>query len=203
MGKEGIFSRIGKWFSRAGKAVLDAIGPNGAAIFSVALILLILVLGSCAAFAAEPADNGVHASDQTEFQGFVVTYAPVIPPAVVFYWFTYDQSGEQVWFVSENVPVNSGNSEDRADLFKPVGSFASDDAAIGEPVGELAISRHGDSFRIRFGISPIDGFDEDCAAGLTIGPVVSPMPPPLPEDEYPCRGALELDRVTPVIPELE
>ena len=169
----------------------------------VAALLLVTGAAVNSAQAVEPSDNGVWDSDQAALQGFVAVYAPVMPPAVVFYWFAYDQDGNQVWFISENVPIEGGGSEDRADIFKPMGEFASEDAAIGEPVGELAISRQGGGMRIRFGIAPIDGFDEDCAAGLTIAPVVSPRPPALPSDVYPCQGTFDLGRVSPVIPELQ
>jgi hypothetical protein len=41
-----------------------------------------------------------------------------------------------------------------------------------------------------------------CAADLPQLPQVSPLPPPLPADEYPCQGRLVLSRISPVIPEL-
>ena len=171
------------------------------------MLIAALVMAGCmavsSAYAGEPSDNGVWASDQASLQGFVAVYAPVIPPAVVFYWFAYDEQGNQVWFISENVPVHSGRSEDRADIFKPMGEFVSGAAAIGDPVGELAISRRGSGLMIRFGIAPIDGFSNGCASELVPPVLPSPTPPPLPADKYPCQGTFVLSRVSPVIPELQ
>ena len=153
--------------------------------------------------AQSPSDNGVWSSDQAAFQGFAVQYAPVMPPALVFYWFTYDEVGNQAWFISENVPVGSTSSETRVGLFKPLGRFLSADAALGEPVGVLAVSRSGTRLLARFGLAPMDGFSEDCASEITLGPLPSPLPPPISTAEYPCQSRLFLSRVTPAIPQLE
>lgn len=171
------------------------------------------VLASCQpAFAAEPADNGVWSSPQTDFQGFAVQFAPVDPPAVVFYWFTYDQDGNQAWFISDNVPVNSGRSEDIASIYRPVCAFADspEDPASGEPVcargdpvGVLAIGRSGDRLSVRFGISTaLEGFGENCAQHITPPVRPSPLPPDIPA-EYGCQSELVLSRVTPAIAALE
>lgn len=173
-------------------------------LFSNRLAAAVLALGFAASFAiaTEPADNGAHSSDQTALQGFVALYAPVMPPAVVFYWFTYDEDGRQAWFISENVPVGSGGSEQTVKIYKPIGSFLSRDAVMGDPVGILAIGRSGPRLSVRFGISPIDGFTESCADEITVRPRPSPLPPPIPADLYPCRSELFLTRITPTIPEL-
>lgn len=168
-----------------------------------AVVVVILGLVTCSnVMAADAADNGVHASPYTEVQGFAVQYAPVNPPALVFYWFTYDEAGEQVWFISENVPVDATTSEVLVPLFKPMGEFLSGEGAVGDPVGVLAVRNVGSQLAVRFGIAPIDGFSEGCAADLPRPPLPSPVPPALPADEYPCQGSMVLERITPAIPEL-
>ena len=150
-----------------------------------------------------PVDNGVWSGEQTAFQGFAVQYAPVMPPALVFYWFTYDENGAQAWFISDNVPVGSASSETSVDLFRPLGRFLSKDAALGEPVGVLAVSRSGPRILARFGLAPMDGFSDECASEITLEPLPSPLPPPISRVEYPCQSRLFLSRVTPAIPQLE
>lgn len=173
-----------------------------------ALVLLLAVLAGglfiSIARAVEPDDNGAWSSDQTALQGFVGVYAHVGVPAVVFYWFTYDESGNQAWFISENIPVNGGRTEDTAALFKPVCVFADDllECERGDAVGLVAVSDRGGSLMIRFGISAIEGFGPGCAAGIRPPVLPSPTPPPLPSDLYPCQGTLVVDRITPKIPQL-
>jgi len=171
----------------------------GAAVFA---LILALMLAASLVSAAEPADNGVHSSPETKVQGFVVLYAPVFDPALVFYWFTFDQDGNQAWFISDNVPVDAGGSEQVVNIYKPIGSFLSADGVRGDAVGILAIGRQGPRISVRFGISPIDGFDETCGDEIPIRPRPSPLPPPIPADLYPCQSQLVLTRITPTIPEL-
>ena len=168
------------------------------------IFAIVLTLAMPPASALEPIDSGIWSSDQTAQQGFVVQYAPVNPPALVFYWFTHDEAGNQAWFISRNVPVGVSGSEQVVDIFKPICSFASDstECARGDAVGVLAIGRSGGRLSIRFGISPIEGFTESCASGLTIALRPSPLPPPLPAGDYPCQSELVLVRIAPEVPEL-
>lgn len=166
----------------------------------------LFVLAGCVstAMAADPADNGVWSSDQTLFQGFNVVYAETAIPAVVVFWYTYDENGNQAWFISDNIPVNSGRSEDTVSVFKPICTFAdsTESCALGDAVGVLAYGRSGDRLTIRFGLSTaLEGFSEDCAQGITVGPQVSPMPPPIPS-EFGCQSRLVLSRISPAIPAL-
>lgn len=167
-----------------------------------ALVLMALFLTAQRAFASEPADNGIWSSNQTSSQGFIGVYAPLVDPAIVFFWFTHDESGEQAWFISENVPIASSSPETMVDIFKPVGRFLSKDAARGDPVGVLAVGRSGQFLSVRFGISPMDGFTDACADEITTPVLPSPTPPPIPADLYPCQSHLLLTRISPPIPAL-
>jgi len=149
----------------------------------------------------QPSDAGVHATPLASLQGFVAVYAPVFPPAVVIYWFTYDEDGRQVWFISENIPTGRTSTEVEAQIFKPIGRFLDPEAALGEPVGLLLLSRAGNGVRVRFGVAPIEGFSDECFQ-LPLTPLPSPIPPPIPADQYPCQGRFVVERVTPVISEL-
>jgi len=203
MGKESLLDRllgrlegVADWVNRAPGYVR--------VLVSAVIAALLVLLVSCAnpAHAGEPADNGAHSSPETAMQGFVVMYAPVQPPALVFYWYTYNEDGEQAWFISDNVPVDAPGSEQLANIYKPMGAFVSDDGVRGDAVGVIGISRQGSRIAVRFGINPIDGFTDGCAADLPQLPQASPLPPQLPADEYPCQGRLVLSRISPVIPEL-
>lgn len=184
-------------------------GPKAVLIVGSTMALLILfsavtAIFSSSAEAAEPSDNGVWASPEGALQGFAVQYAPVLPPAVVYYWFTYDEDGNQAWFISDNVPVDSGKSEDMVDLFKPICTFIDDSRScqIGDPVGVLAIGRSGDRISVRFGISTaLEGFSEDCAQDIQVPVLPSPLPPEIPS-EFGCRSHLMLSRISPAIPAL-
>lgn len=154
--------------------------------------------------AVDPSDNGVWASDQTLFQGFNLVYAPTAVPSVIAFWYTYDENGNQAWFISDSIPVESTRSEDVVDIYKPICTFTDDgsECAVGDSVGILAIGRSGNRISVRFGINTaLEGFSDDCAQNLTVGPRVSPMPPPIPED-YGCQSELLLSRISPAIPQL-
>lgn len=168
----------------------------------VSMFLSICVMSNSQA--VEPSDNGIWSSDQTALQGFNFVYAPTAIPSIVAYWYTYDEDGNQAWFISDNIPVNSSQSEDTVSVFKPMCSFVDDAAecSIGDAVGILAIGRSGNRISVRFGISTsLEGFSEKCAGNLTIEPQVSPLPPAIPS-EYACQSRLVLHRVSPEILEL-
>ena len=167
----------------------------------IAAILLLLV-STCAQAQLRPSDNGLWSSPQTFQQGFVAQYAPGIVPGIVFFWFTYDGEGKQAWLISDNIPIESG-SEAVGSVYKPMGSFASMDAARGDSVGMIAVSRLGSSLMIRFALAPVDGFAENCASETTAPVLPSPLPPAFTSDEYPCQGILVVNRLTAPIPELE
>lgn len=167
----------------------------------IGLAVMAIFLSARMALALEPADNGIWSSDQTKSQGVVGVYAPLTDPAIVFFWFTYTEDGEQAWFISDNVSLD-GPTETMVDIFKPIGRFLSKDAVRGEPVGVMAYSRDGANIVVRFGISPIEGFTESCADEIQLPVRPSPRPPPISPDLYPCQSELTLYRISPAIPAL-
>lgn len=187
-----------KWLSELSNSVKIGVG-------TAVVVVLLLLLSMCAsdAEAVEPSDNGIWSNEDTAFQGFVVQYAPGFIPGVVFYWFTYDMEGNPVWFISENIPVSDVRSEQSAKLFAPMGTFLMPEGARGDPVGVLRVSGSGDQLNLRFGLAPIEGFDENCASHIPVEPTVSPQPPPIPDDLYPCQAAFSISRLTLPIPQLD
>lgn len=173
----------------------------------VALLLVALALSLATPSgvrAVGPADDGAWSSPETLLQGFVVQYAPVADPAIVLWWFTYDEDGNQAWFISENIPLDSNGSEQTVGIFKPMCSFVSDSRECfrGDAVGAIAYSASNERISIRFAIAAIEGYSGECAIGLPIALRPSPLPPPFPAGVYPCQGELSLQRITPAIPEL-
>ena len=159
----------------------------------------------------KPSDNGAWSSPQTALQGFLVQYAPVSPPALVVYWFTYDEQGNQAWFISENIDLTQGGSEQTASLFKPICRFLTDkdvdnddfeECTNGNPVGIVAVGGNGPNLTIRFGLFAIEGFSDECSINVTPPVRPSPLPPEIPA-MFPCQGDLMLKRVFPAIPQIE
>ena len=152
-----------------------------------------------------PVDSGVWSSPEADFQGLVFQYAPVATPALVAYWFTYDQNGRQAWFVSDNIPLTGdaqGSSSFQVDFYKPMGNFASSPGSLGDPVATIIFFREGEQLLASFGILPITGFGADCADNLS-RPIGFPVQAPSPGDQYTCQGVMTVNRVFREIPELD
>lgn len=169
----------------------------------ILIAIAFLVVVSIAS-ALKPSDNGVFSSPETLLQGFSVQYSPGIVPGLVFYWFTYDEVGNQAWFISDLVPINDSQSEQVVDIFKPICTFVnkSKECIIGDPVGVLALSSiTDDRINVRFGIKEIEGFTSDCS-DMGAEPLPSPRPPPL-GNEFVCQSTLKVARISVKIPELQ
>lgn len=169
-------------------------------IFAGLIVLLSSV--TSVAFSQEISDAGVWSSDNDDFQG--LNFVPVgetlfADESLIVFWYAYDESGNQVWFISDNVETNPSRNYQRVDLFNPICGFRilSEECEVGDPIGVIDISElSNDRFDIRFAIDESVGdFSEGCDPN-GIDPRVSPPPPALP-DQFECKGEMVLKRVTP------
>jgi len=167
-------------------------------IFTILAGLLI----SSSVVSQDVSDAGIWSSSDDSFQGF--NFVPVgktvfANESLIVFWYTYDESGNQVWFISDNVEANPSGNYQRVDIFNPICSFRvlSDECSAGDPVGVIDISKElTGTFDVRFAIDESVGdFSAECDPNV-LDPRVSPAPPELPE-EFECQGELTLERITP------
>lgn len=170
--------------------------------------LLAAVFALCAttATAVDRNDAGVVTVPDTELQGFAAVYVPetgAMAESLVYYWFTHSADGYQLWFVTDPVPVGEPNVT--VNLYKPISTFMGTRGSMENPVGKIQfLDFYGDRILVQFGLLGLKGLPEEC--GPPTNPVLpSPEPPEIEgpresdvlPDEWPCKGRMWLERVSP------